>query len=535
MKNHQFANLTTRRQKLGVGVLAFLTFACLMVAMIGGAGYAGFQRGVNERQQLESQKAKDTFDAEMMDRYARGLDALRKGNPQLAQANLEAALQFQPNNYALREALSTAIVMQTPTVIPQATPLPTLPANVDDVFKTLQAAVDSKQWDVAINAGLRLRENNADYQSELVEDLYFRALIARGAARINRGELEPGLFDLDQASAIRKLDSAMQSTRTIVATYLDASYFYGADWDRAIAKLLQVYAISPRFRDTTQKLNEAYIKSGDALGEAQNWCEAAKRYASALQISQSPSVDQKRVQADQYCLTRPYTGTQTSGVTIGGGILGGQLIFNDGGQWMRTDGTNSATTGNPFSVAGVWATASPDGLRMAYAQTIGGRYSIVIAPTNNPFQGKTLTEGSYPSWGPTNQIAYQGCVNGKCGIQLISPDNASQVRAITANAADINPRWSPNGSELVYVSNYSGSWEVFVVSVNGAVRRVISGMSSIGAPTWSPDGSRIAFQSNYDGAWGVYVVDATGANLRKVAQLSTANTNWQSERMLWTR
>jgi len=68
--------------------------------------------------------------------------------------------------------------------------------------------------------------------------------------------------------------------------------------------------------------------------------------------------------------------------------------------------------------------------------------------------------------------------------------------AFTAGTkSDRNPRWSPDGSRLAFLSNRSGKNQVWLIDACGGEARQLTrfkeGVS--GPPVWSPDGSRIAF------------------------------------------
>jgi TolB protein len=206
------------------------------------------------------------------------------------------------------------------------------------------------------------------------------------------------------------------------------------------------------------------------------------------------------------------------------------LYYSIGGVWYRTDGTANAKSVNPFGSGNNSATYSPDRQRMAY--TNGG--TIYIAQTKNSSLATPLIQGNYPSWGPTGQIIFQGCFNGQCGLHVINPDNPGQVTRLSSSSADIAPRWSPFGGEIVYMSNHSGAWEIYSVTIGGQFRQLTGFRASSGLPVWSPDGGRVAFVSNRDGAWGVYTMYNDGSNVQKLIDLGANAPNWQNDRMAWT-
>jgi dipeptidyl aminopeptidase/acylaminoacyl peptidase len=61
---------------------------------------------------------------------------------------------------------------------------------------------------------------------------------------------------------------------------------------------------------------------------------------------------------------------------------------------------------------------------------------------------------------------------------------------------DRNPRWSPDGRKLAFISDREGSAQLYVLELSTGQARRITGLAGGAArPVWSPDGSSIAFFS----------------------------------------
>ena len=62
------------------------------------------------------------------------------------------------------------------------------------------------------------------------------------------------------------------------------------------------------------------------------------------------------------------------------------------------------------------------------------------------------------------------------------------VARLTNNAADdVDPAWSPDGSQVAFVSTRDGNEEVYIVNVDGTdVRRLTNNAADDGEPSWSP-------------------------------------------------
>jgi TolB protein len=86
--------------------------------------------------------------------------------------------------------------------------------------------------------------------------------------------------------------------------------------------------------------------------------------------------------------------------------------------------------------------------------------------------------------------------------------DGSDVRQLYCPFSDCwNPAWSPDGSQIAYVSGTP--WGIYVMAAGGgSATRLTSGT----APAWSPDGTKIAFTYSSD----VYVMDADGSNITQL-------------------
>ena len=76
-----------------------------------------------------------------------------------------------------------------------------------------------------------------------------------------------------------------------------------------------------------------------------------------------------------------------------------------------------------------------------------------------------------------------------------------QARQFTSGeAADTQPRWSPDGSRLAFVSTrHDGKPQIFVIAVSGGEpRRITTIPQGAHSPVWSPDGTRLCYSSTPD-------------------------------------
>lgn len=124
-----------------------------------------------------------------------------------------------------------------------------------------------------------------------------------------------------------------------------------------------------------------------------------------------------------------------------------------------------------------WPTYSPDGTRIAYVadlreievfekpvdlRVISLTDGVITDLTTN---GAELIE-SAPDWSPDGMnIVFQGMEHDGADYDIYmmpATGNGEPVKIIESNADDIRPRFSPDGTHIVFTSNRTGNWEVFV-------------------------------------------------------------------------
>jgi Tol biopolymer transport system component len=133
--------------------------------------------------------------------------------------------------------------------------------------------------------------------------------------------------------------------------------------------------------------------------------------------------------------------------------------------------------------------------------------------------------GRVPIWSADGRIIYWECPLDKCGLYAIHTDGTNLTQ-LTTHENDTAPAASPDGSQIAYMSNSSGNWEVYVVSADAPPAqtgqeawRLTRNAARDGLPTWSPDGRWLAFVSDRGGAWAVWAIRPDGSNLQKLFDL----------------
>jgi TolB protein len=159
--------------------------------------------------------------------------------------------------------------------------------------------------------------------------------------------------------------------------------------------------------------------------------------------------------------------------------------------------------------------------RIAYVTKAGSRFTLWVADSDGENAQSALASAEpiiSPAWSPNgSQLAYVSFESRKPVIY--SHDVSTGKRRLLANFRGSNsaPAWSPDGRQIVATLSREGGSQLFSLDANGGEPRRLTQSASIDTePAFSPDGKYIYFVSDRGGAPQVYRMGATGSNAERV-------------------
>ncbi len=125
----------------------------------------------------------------------------------------------------------------------------------------------------------------------------------------------------------------------------------------------------------------------------------------------------------------------------------------------------------------------------------------------------------------STRVAYVTKAASRYNLWVADADGENAQSALASPEPIISPAWSPNGSQLAYVSFESRKPVVYSHDVSTGKRRLIANFrGSNSAPAWAPDGRTMAVTLSRDGGSQLYTIDANGGEPRRLAQSGSIDT-----------
>ena len=191
--------------------------------------------------------------------------------------------------------------------------------------------------------------------------------------------------------------------------------------------------------------------------------------------------------------------------------------------------------------------------------SIGSSVTFCSDPNRLPAQIWELIEGNgnarrTPRWSPDGtHIVFSNLGFFQGDTYVVTADGTNlcmiSVRAGDGTEIDYSPDFSPDGNRIVYattrhwVNRNSGSirsrnFEIETIGVDGSdPQRLTHHQSDDVSPAWSPDGSRIAFISHYsyDKEAGIYTMAPDGSDQRLVVRFRSITNDEDPATDLYSR
>jgi len=104
-------------------------------------------------------------------------------------------------------------------------------------------------------------------------------------------------------------------------------------------------------------------------------------------------------------------------------------------------------------------------------------------------------------------------------LQIADTDGYNSQTILTSTQPVMSPSWSPDGTQIAYVSFENSRSEIYIQHLATQKRQKVSAYEGInGAPVWSPDGRYLALTLSKDGNPDIYVLNLRSNKLTAVTR-----------------
>ncbi|SPF38561.1 Protein TolB [Syntrophobacter sp. SbD1] len=170
--------------------------------------------------------------------------------------------------------------------------------------------------------------------------------------------------------------------------------------------------------------------------------------------------------------------------------------------------------------------------KIAYVQSVGNAKEIFYCDFdgNNPVQ---LTRDNSialsPAWSPDqSQIAFVSYREGQPRVYGVNVPTGSRYLISGFPGMNITPAWRPGRNELAVALSKDRGQDIYLVSPTGEIIKKFGvgfGSSISVSPSWSPDGQKFAYVSNEAGNPQIYIFDVNSGQKKRLTFSGNYNTS----------
>jgi TolB protein len=164
----------------------------------------------------------------------------------------------------------------------------------------------------------------------------------------------------------------------------------------------------------------------------------------------------------------------------------------------------------------------PDGKELIISLSQSGNPEIYrISPQGEIIKRLTVSKAIEisPSWAPGGRdLVFTSDRTGTPQLYIIDSEGAGRRRLTFEGRYNDSAAWSPGGDKIVYATRVGNYTQIVIMKSTGEDRRVLTDgrWRNSEDPSWAPDGRHIVFASDRSGVFKLYVYDVVEDKFRQL-------------------
>jgi TolB protein len=180
------------------------------------------------------------------------------------------------------------------------------------------------------------------------------------------------------------------------------------------------------------------------------------------------------------------------------------------------------------------ANFSADGRKIIYSSSLNKNFDLVVLDLEDTTDNAQLTVAAskdaeiYGTFSPDgNLIAYSSFdINYKGTVHVCSADGGSDIAVSKGMGSSYNPKFSPDGKKLAFVSNKTGNFELYAGNADGSdIRQLTNNKGNTIEFDWYPDGTKIVFEDMSDAVSSINVLNIETGEIQNLTGENANNIN----------
>ena len=221
---------------------------------------------------------------------------------------------------------------------------------------------------------------------------------------------------------------------------------------------------------------------------------------------------------------------------------GNYLIYhseknNDNNVYIMDLETDSSMAVSDGSLS-THAKFSPDGKKVIYSSSLDGNFDLVVLDLDDTSDNaqKTIANTNdaeiYGTFSPDGKlIAYSSFdVKYKGTLHVCDENGKNNIIISRGLGSSYNPKFSPDGKKLAFVSSTGSNFEVFICNTDGTgMKQLTKKSGNTQEFDWSGDSKKIVYESMKEGVSSINVIDIESGKSENLTgdKANNVNPNFQ--------